>query len=146
MLHSCNLIKKRLQNWCFPVNFAKFFRTNFSQNTPWRQLLVTVEHSLNRDHLFSTYTKFSGKTNISDSPILTSTCVCVRGWETLREKCPCSELFWSAFSRIWTEHGEILRIFPYAAWMRENADQNNSEYVHFSRSEKLNFWKILSTY
>ena len=81
MLHSCNLIKKRLQNRCFPVNFAKFFRINFSQNTPWRQLLVTVEHSLNRDHLFSTYTKFSGKTNISDSPILTCTCVCVSGGE-----------------------------------------------------------------
>ena len=40
----------------------------------------------------------------------------------LRKKCPYSELFWSAFSRI--------RTF----WMRENADQNNSEYGHFSRS------------
>ena len=27
---------------------------------------------------------------------------------TLRKKCPYSELFWSAFSRIWTEYGEIL--------------------------------------
>ena len=31
-------------------------------------------------------------------------------WVTLREKCPYSELFWSVFSRIWTEYGEILRI------------------------------------
>ena len=43
----------------------------------------------------------------------------------LHEKCPYSELFWSAFSRIWTEYREILR---------KNADQNNSEYEHFLRS------------
>ena len=34
--------------------------------------------------------------------------------ESLREKCSCSELFWSAFSRIWTEYGEIFRISPYS--------------------------------
>ena len=45
----------------------------------------------------------------------------------LRKKCPYSELFWSVFSRIWTEYGEILRISPYSVRMRENADQNNSE-------------------
>ena len=52
--------------------------------------------------------------------------------ETLPEKCSYSELLWSAFSRIWTECGEILRISPYSVRMRENADQNNSEYGHFS--------------
>ena len=26
----------------------------------------------------------------------------------LREKCSYSEFFWSVFSRIWTEHGEML--------------------------------------
>ena len=31
---------------------------------------------------------------------------------SLREKCPYSELFWSLFSRVWTEYGEILRITP----------------------------------
>ena len=30
----------------------------------------------------------------------------------LHEKCTSLELFWSAFSRIWTEYGEILCI-PY---------------------------------
>ena len=54
--------------------------------------------------------------------------------ETLREKCPCSELFWLAFSRTRIEYEEILRISPYSVPMRENADQNNSEYGHFSRS------------
>ena len=39
--------------------------------------------------------------------------------------CPYSELYWSAFSRIWTE---------YLVRMRENADQNNSDYEHFSSS------------
>ena len=28
----------------------------------------------------------------------------------MREKYPYSELLWSVFSRIWTEHGDILRI------------------------------------
>ena len=44
----------------------------------------------------------------------------------LRKKCPYSDLFWSVFSRIRT--GSLVR-------MRENTDQNNSEYGHFSRSD-----------
>ena len=55
--------------------------------------------------------------------------------KTLREKCRYSGLFWSAFSRIWTDYGEILRMSPYSIRMRENEDQNNSEYGHFLRSE-----------
>ena len=51
---------------------------------------------------------------------------------SLREKCPYLELFWSRFSRIWTEHGEILRIALYSVRMRENGDQKNSEYRHFT--------------
>ena len=53
---------------------------------------------------------------------------------SLREKCPYSKLFWSAFSRIRTEYGEILRISPYSVRMRGNTDQNNFEYRHFLRS------------
>ena len=55
---------------------------------------------------------------------------------TLREKSPYSELSWSAFSRIRTECGEILSISYYSVRMRENADQNNSEYGHILRSVK----------
>ena len=57
--------------------------------------------------------------------------------ESLRKKCPYSVLLWSAFSHIRTEYGEILHISisPYLVRMRENADKNNSEYGHFSRSE-----------
>ena len=53
---------------------------------------------------------------------------------SLREKCPCSEFFWSAFSRIRTEYEGILRISPYSVQTREKAEQKNSEYGHFSRS------------
>ena len=41
----------------------------------------------------------------------------------LREKCPYLELFWSAFSQIWTEYGQILHLLFWAfiskkqAWM-----------------------------
>ena len=60
---------------------------------------------------------------------------------TLRKKFPYSEFFWSVFSRIWTEHGEIRSISPYSVRMRENNNQKNSEYGHFSRSVKdLKTW------
>ena len=43
---------------------------------------------------------------------------------TLLERCPYSEFFWSLFSRIWTEYGE----------MRGKTDQKNTDYGHFSCS------------
>ena len=61
----------------------------------------------------------------------------------LPEKCLYSELFWSRFSRIRTEYGEILRISPYSVRMWENTDQNNSEYRHFLRSAALNSLNLL---
>ena len=45
--------------------------------------------------------------------------------------------FWSVFSRIRTEYGEIHCISPYLIWMRENTDQKNSEYGGFSRSDTV---------
>ena len=54
---------------------------------------------------------------------------------SLRKKCPYSELFWSAFSRIRTEDGGIRT--PYSVQMEKKADQNNSEYGHFSRNVLL---------
>ena len=57
----------------------------------------------------------------------------------LRKKYPYLELFWSVFSRIQTEYGEIGSIFPspYSVSMWENTDQNNSEYGHILRSAAL---------
>ena len=60
----------------------------------------------------------------------------------LGEKCPYSELFWSIFSSIRTQYGEILRILhisPYSFRMRENTNQNNSDYGHFLHSVLLGF-------
>ena len=59
--------------------------------------------------------------------------IILNGSISQREKCPYAELFWSVFSRIRTEY----RISPYSARMRENTDQNNSEYRHFLRSVSL---------
>ena len=52
----------------------------------------------------------------------------------LREKCSYSEFFWSVFSHIRTEYGEIRSISPFSVRMRENTDQKNSKYGYFSRS------------
>ena len=68
-----------------------------------------------------------------DTPLKTSQ----KSIMSLRKICPYSELFWSVFSRIWTEYGEILRISPYSVRMRENADYNKSEYGHLSRNVSL---------
>ena len=50
----------------------------------------------------------------------------------MREKCPHSESFCSAFSRIRSEYG--VRISPYSVQMRENTDQKNFEYGYCSSS------------
>ena len=51
---------------------------------------------------------------------------------TQHEKCPYSELLWYKFSRIRNEYGETL-----LNWVRENTDQNNSEYGLFLHSVSL---------
>ena len=38
-------------------------------------------------------------------------------------KCPYSEIFWSVFSSIWTEYGEMHRISSNSVRMCENADK-----------------------
>ena len=57
----------------------------------------------------------------------------------LRKKSPYSEFFWSVFSRIWTEYSETRSISPYSVRMKENKDQKNSKYGHFSCSEGFIF-------
>ena len=56
-----------------------------------------------------------------------------KGELSLRKYCLYSELFWFAFSRTRTEYRTILCISPYSVQMRENANQNNSEYGHLLR-------------
>ena len=50
---------------------------------------------------------------------------------TLRKKRLFLELLCFIFSHIRTEYGEIWSISPYYVKMRENADQNDSEYGQF---------------
>ena len=57
--------------------------------------------------------------------------------QTLREERPYSEFFWSVFSRIRTEHGEIRSTSLYSVQMQGNTDQKISEQGHFSRSQKF---------
>ena len=59
--------------------------------------------------------------------------------DTAWKKRPHSELFWSAFSRIRTEFGEVRSISPYSAQMLEDVDQIDSEYGHFLRSESSEY-------
>ena len=49
-LRPATLLKKRLWHRCFPVNFAKFLRTPFLQNTSWR-LLLYAERSSHSDSI-----------------------------------------------------------------------------------------------
>ena len=58
-------------------------------------------------------------------------------------KCPYSSLFWSTFSRIWTDCGEVQSISSYLTWMWENANQNNSEYGHLLRRD-YDLWESFS--
>ena len=48
------------------------------------------------------------------------------------------ELFWSTFSRVWTEYREKRSISPYSVRMQEKAGQNNSP-ITFHAVSSLNF-------
>ena len=48
---ACNLLKKRVWHTCFPVNFAKFLRKPFLQNTSGRLLLWLLKLFICSCHL-----------------------------------------------------------------------------------------------
>ena len=54
---------------------------------------------------------------------------------TLREKCFNLEFFWSVFSRIRTEYGNLQSNSPYLVRIWENKYQKNSEFGYFSGSQ-----------
>ena len=53
--------------------------------------------------------------------------------DALPKKCPFSDFLASVFSRVRTEYS--VQMHPYSVRIRENADQNNSKYGHFSHSD-----------
>ena len=56
------------------------------------------------------------------------------------------EFFWSVFSHIGAEYGEILCISPYSVRRQEIADQKNSEWGHFSPSDLNNTTLLLKLF
>ena len=65
---------------------------------------------------------------------------------TLRKKCPYSELFWSAFSRIWTEYGEILCIQSECGKMRFGITPNMDTFYAVVITEKLKHFGRIKCY
>ena len=61
-LRPATLLKKRLWHRCFPVNFAKFLRTPFLQNT-WRLLLTFPICMSILNYLFSSLAEILKKKN-----------------------------------------------------------------------------------
>ena len=51
-LRPATLLKKRLQQRYFPVNFVKFSRTPFLQNTSWRPFVIYLTVSFCKDVLY----------------------------------------------------------------------------------------------
>ena len=111
-----SFIKKRHQHRCFV-----WILGNFKDNCFEEHLRMTVSAAAEYRKVLGTLTR-NGLIKWPNH----YTC----------EKCPCSEFLWSAFSRIRTEYGRIVRISPYLVRMRGNTDQKNSEYEHFSRSDR----------
>ena len=61
---------------------------------------------------------------------------CQRQKRAPREKCPCLELFWFAFSRTRTD---------YSVRIGENVDQNDSEYGQFLHSGVISLRGVFTT-
>ena len=83
------------------------------------------------------------KEKLNKTFIFYAAIVCI----SLRENCPYSEFFWSAFSRIRTEYGNLLCKSPYSVLMWENADQKKSKYGYlFTQCISLNLIAFLQDY
>ena len=57
--------------------------------------------------------------------------------QPLRQKCPNTEFFMTAYSCIPTEFGDLLRKPPYSVRKQENTDQKNSVFGYFLRSDQV---------
>ena len=57
--------------------------------------------------------------------------------KSLRRKCPYSDFFWSAFSCIRAQYGDLQSKSRCSVQMRQNTNQENSENEHFSLSDCL---------
>ena len=85
--------------------------------------LITFHHDASNNHIPA----FNSLEFLLNAVLVTK--------HTLRKKCPYFEIFWSVFSRIWTEYGEIRSISQYPVRTWENTDQKNSKCEHFLHSD-----------
>ena len=110
--------------------FVTIFNLGYTSNT--------IKYFLYHQLTFSDWSEDVKQNKTKKLSVLKSeTCEpCPQSWMLpLHGKCSYSELFWSAFSCIRTEYGVILRIFQYLVRIWGNADQYNSEYGHFLRTQ-----------
>ena len=69
-------------------------------------------------------------------------------FQSLRKKCPYSELFWFTFSRIWTEYGEngvSLHIQSECRKMRTRRTPNTDTFHAVNRTLKYSFCTLGSS-
>ena len=129
------LLKRRLLNRCFPVNFAKFLRTAFFTE----QLLAASEN-------MQTCWEWNPSLDSSTGKIWKAAVPKVRNARSrVRVRKWWSEGFFQCAKsfRIWNNSGPHFPAFGLmrrdaslqSVQMRENAEQNNSEYGHFSCSD-----------
>ena len=125
------------QHWCFSRNLLHIFRTPFYKNTSGWLLLWVFKLGKHKKYLFDwVYLSIYFYDSLREI------------WRNLLNyttwKVSVLGDFWSLFSHIRTQYGDLLRKSPYSVWMRENTDQKNSEYGHFLRSARLvNFRPML---
>ena len=111
------LISRKLPFWAILSDYATIFGQSYRIITKFEIIRTTLV----------------GDATATDSCILNPIRSQIKGYETQKS------LFWSAFSRIRTEYGEILYVSPYSIRMWENADQNDSKYGYFLRCVFLLF-------
>ena len=110
VFRTTTIIRKRLQ--CFPVKFAKF-----TEHLRWLLLLINVFDAIP----FSLMLKLEKNNLTTTVTILDKLSILAQ-----RESVQIRSFFWSVFSHIRTEYGEILRT------------RKNSVSGHFSRSVEDN--------
>ena len=117
-----------MHGWIKKENRDSFWQRHLKWHSSWRvssHILLNGFFYLKELALLSMLLCWYTKHNYSDPP-------CVKNIRIGSYSGP----HFPAFGlNIW------LRISPYSVWMRENTDQNNSEYGHFSRSAKPNISK-----
>ena len=112
------------------------FETDFSVQVYWNRTSA---------RLFSSKFASYFQNSFLRTPLQGCFCYYLFVVESLRKKCPYSELFWPAFSRIRTENGKILRISPNLVQMRENAGKMRTRItptrdLFYAVNSKQIFW------